>query len=131
MRTSPSHSRSTHRLLKPGMRLAVGLSGGADSVALLCALVERSRELGLVLHAAHLHHGLRGAEADADLEFCRDLAAKLVCPSMSPASTLPPKRAACRKHPLRLMTKLISLRFHRRHRTPAALPVVSKTISGV
>ncbi len=64
-------------LLKPGLRLAVGLSGGADSVALLCALAERSRELGLVLHAAHLHHGLRGAEADADLAFCRDLAAQL------------------------------------------------------
>jgi tRNA(Ile)-lysidine synthase len=62
------------------MRLAVGLSGGADSVALLCALHDRSRELGLVLHAAHLHHGLRGAEADADLEFCRDLAAKIGIP---------------------------------------------------
>lgn len=62
------------------MLLAVGLSGGADSVALLCAFHERSRELGIVLHAAHLHHGLRGAEADADLEFCRDLAAKLTIP---------------------------------------------------
>jgi tRNA(Ile)-lysidine synthase len=67
-------------LLKPGMRLAVGLSGGADSVALLSALHERNRELGIVLHAAHLHHGLRGAEADSDLEFCRDLAAKLKIP---------------------------------------------------
>ena len=64
-------------LLKPGLRLAVGLSGGADSVALLWALAERSGELGLVLHAAHLHHGLRGAEADADLEFARELAAAL------------------------------------------------------
>jgi len=59
------------------MRLAVGLSGGADSVALLRALGERSGELGLVVHAAHLHHGLRGAEADADLEFARSLAAEL------------------------------------------------------
>ena len=67
-------------LLKPGMRLAVALSGGADSVALLRVLVERRQELGLVLHAAHLHHGLRGAEADADLEFCRALAAKLDVP---------------------------------------------------
>ena len=67
-------------LLKPGMRLAVGLSGGADSVALLRALAARSQELGLVLHAAHLHHGLRGAEADGDLEFCRELAAKLEIP---------------------------------------------------
>jgi tRNA(Ile)-lysidine synthase len=67
--------------LKPGLRLVVGLSGGADSVALLCALAEqnreRGRELGLVLHAAHLHHGLRGAEADGDLKFARDLAAQL------------------------------------------------------
>jgi tRNA(Ile)-lysidine synthase len=63
--------------LKPGMRLAIGLSGGADSVALTCALAERSGQLGLVLHAAHLHHGLRGAEADSDLEFPRALAARL------------------------------------------------------
>ncbi len=67
-------------LLKPGMRLAVGLSGGADSVALLRALAARRGELGLVLHAAHLHHGLRGAEADADLEFCRALAGELGLP---------------------------------------------------
>ena len=62
------------------MRVAVALSGGADSVALLCALTARRAELGLVLHAAHLHHGLRGAEADSDLEFCRALAAKLGLP---------------------------------------------------
>ena len=65
---------------KPGMRLAVGLSGGADSVALCCALVECAAALGLVLHAAHLHHGLRGDEADIDLEFCRELAARLAIP---------------------------------------------------
>jgi tRNA(Ile)-lysidine synthase len=64
-------------LLRPGLRLAVGLSGGADSVALVRALAERSGELGLVLHAAHLHHGLRGEEADADLAFARALAGEL------------------------------------------------------
>lgn len=62
------------------MRIAVGLSGGADSVALLRALAARSVELGLVVHAAHLHHGLRGAEADADRDFCRELAASLGIP---------------------------------------------------
>ncbi len=67
-------------LLTPGLRLAVGLSGGADSVALLRALAERGRELGLVLHAAHLHHGLRGEEADADLDFARELAGSLGVP---------------------------------------------------
>jgi tRNA(Ile)-lysidine synthase len=67
-------------LLKPGLRMAVGVSGGADSVALLRALAERSGELGLVLQVAHLHHGLRGAEADGDLEFCRALADGLGLP---------------------------------------------------
>jgi tRNA(Ile)-lysidine synthase len=66
--------------LKPGTRLAVGLSGGADSVALLRALACRSAELGLVIHAAHLHHGLRGDEADSDLAFCRELSASLGIP---------------------------------------------------
>jgi tRNA(Ile)-lysidine synthase len=62
------------------MRLAVGVSGGADSVSLLRALTSRSRELGLVLHVAHLHHGLRGEEADGDESFVRDLAHHLGLP---------------------------------------------------
>ena len=66
--------------LRPGVRLGVGVSGGADSVALLRALHERKAELGMVLHVAHLHHGLRGAEADGDLEFVRALAAGLGLP---------------------------------------------------
>lgn len=49
-------------------------------MALLLALAERSRELGIVLHAAHLHHGLRGKEADEDLEFSRELAGSLGLP---------------------------------------------------
>ena len=72
-------SRSTP-LLKPGMRLGVGVSGGADSVALLRILHARKAELGLVLRVAHLHHGLRGPEADADLAFVRELAADLDLP---------------------------------------------------
>lgn len=67
-------------LFRPGMRVTVGLSGGADSVALLRALAARCQDLGLVLHAAHLHHGLRGEEADGDLKFCRELAAQLGIP---------------------------------------------------
>lgn len=67
-------------LFKPGMRLAVGVSGGADSVALLRALAARAGELGLVLSVAHLHHGLRGSEADADLEFVWELAGRLGLP---------------------------------------------------
>ena len=64
-------------LLRPGLRLAIGLSGGADSVALTRALAAQSQDMGLVLHIAHLHHGLRGPEADLDQQFASDLAHSL------------------------------------------------------
>jgi tRNA(Ile)-lysidine synthase len=62
-------------LVKPGMRLAVAVSGGADSVALLRALVGAAPEIGLVLSVAHVHHGIRGVEADGDADFVAGLAA--------------------------------------------------------
>ncbi|HTK32490.1 MAG TPA: tRNA lysidine(34) synthetase TilS [Candidatus Saccharimonadaceae bacterium] len=49
-----------------GSRLLVAVSGGADSTALLVALHRLAPEFGFDLHAAHLDHGLRGAEARAD-----------------------------------------------------------------
>jgi tRNA(Ile)-lysidine synthase len=58
----------------------VAVSGGADSTALLLALHNLAAELRLGLRAAHLHHGLRGAEADADLRFVRGLCARLGVP---------------------------------------------------
>ena len=62
------------RLLQPGDRVAVAVSGGADSVALLRVLVELRKDLGIVLSVAHFHHGIRGAEADADHQYVRVLA---------------------------------------------------------
>lgn len=47
----------------------VGLSGGRDSVALLRLLLMR----GVRVCACHVHHGIRGASADADAAFCREL----------------------------------------------------------
>ncbi len=60
------------RLLEPGESVVVGVSGGPDSVALL-DLFRRSE---LRPHVAHLHHGLRGADADADADFVSALAAR-------------------------------------------------------
>ena len=60
-----------------GRRLLVALSGGADSVALLALLCAHRAEYELSLIAAHYHHGIRGAEADEDAEFCRELCARL------------------------------------------------------
>jgi tRNA(Ile)-lysidine synthase len=58
----------------------VALSGGADSVALLLGLHHLSGELGFQLRAAHLHHGLRGPDADRDLAFVRALCRRLRVP---------------------------------------------------
>ncbi len=64
------------RLLAPGERVAIAVSGGADSVALLRGLLELRRELGVVLSVAHFHHGIRGTDADADQQFVSGLAAQ-------------------------------------------------------
>ena len=71
----------SHGLLPPGSRVAVALSGGADSVALLFALRELAGAEGFrVVGAAHVNHQLRGADSDADAQFCRDLAGGLEMP---------------------------------------------------
>ena len=74
-------------LLQAGQRVCVAVSGGADSVALLLGLVEANTPtaqnklpLGVVLTAAHVHHGLRGADADSDEGFVRELCAQLGVP---------------------------------------------------
>jgi len=59
---------------RPGMRVAVAVSGGADSVALLLALMEQAPQQGLVLSVAHVNHQLRAEESDGDEEFVRKLA---------------------------------------------------------
>ena len=65
-----------YHMVRPGERVLVGLSGGADSVALTAVLVELSSELGIEIVAGHLHHGLR-PEADDDEAFCAELARSL------------------------------------------------------
>jgi tRNA(Ile)-lysidine synthase len=62
------------QLFRPGQRVAVAVSGGADSVALLLRLVEEQRKLGIVLSLAHVNHGIREA-AGEDADFVRRLAA--------------------------------------------------------
>lgn len=61
------------QLFQPGDTLVVAFSGGADSTALLDLLI-RLPDYNLNLIVAHLNHCLRGAEADADQEFCRVIA---------------------------------------------------------
>ncbi len=72
-----------HRLLTAGDRVVVGVSGGADSVAMLSvlsALTEQGWKLRLSV--AHFHHGLRDS-ADTDAAFVADLADRLGMPLLS------------------------------------------------
>jgi len=74
-----SASIRTKQLFRPGDRLIIGLSGGADSTALL-DLLATLPAFPLLLVAAHLNHCLRGPDSDADEQFCRELAARYGIP---------------------------------------------------
>ncbi len=63
-------------LLRAGERVAVAVSGGADSVALLLLLFDLRKQLGVVLSVAHFNHKLRDKDSDKDEKFVAKLAAK-------------------------------------------------------
>lgn len=70
-----------YELTSPGDRVVVALSGGADSTALLYVLSEVLPRLDAQLvGVAHVHHGLRGADADVDLDWCRETTGTLGLP---------------------------------------------------
>jgi tRNA(Ile)-lysidine synthase len=69
-----------HGLWPTGARVVIGLSGGADSVALTLLLQELSALDGFaVVSLAHLNHRLRSTAA-RDEEFCRDFATRVGIP---------------------------------------------------
>ncbi len=74
----------------------VALSGGADSRLLLELTVRAAlvRGMGERVTAAHLHHGIRGEEADRDEAFCRDECQKLGIPLYVEHADIP---ALCRR----------------------------------
>lgn len=84
-----AHYVRTHQLLKPGERVGIAVSGGADSVALLRAMLELREELGIVLSAVHFHHGIRGAEADEDEAYVARLAHRLQLPFFRDQADVP------------------------------------------
>ncbi len=68
------HVIAKHDLFDRGSTVIVGVSGGADSVCLLHALLTLAPEYDLRLHVAHLDHQLRSDAARADADFVLDLA---------------------------------------------------------
>ena len=69
-------SLKKREMMRPGDRVGVAVSGGADSVALLLLLLELREKLGVVLSVVHFNHKLRGKASDADEQFVAKLAAK-------------------------------------------------------
>ncbi|MGN0874370.1 MAG: tRNA lysidine(34) synthetase TilS [Akkermansia sp.] len=122
--------------------VVVGLSGGRDSVALLLLL----HDAGVPLLACHVHHGIRGAQADADAAFCEQLCRRLGVPlrcvyidapalareqhlSLETAARLARRRAfaeaACAAG-----TKLVALAHHEDDRAETALFNLARGAAG-
>jgi len=66
---------SRYRMIEPGDRLVVAVSGGADSVCLLDVLHRLEGALGITLTVAHFDHGLRPDADEQETAFVRELAA--------------------------------------------------------
>ena len=70
------------QLIKPGDRIAAAVSGGADSTALLYALLflKKQNNISADLVCVHINHQLRGTDSDRDEKFVTELAVKLNVP---------------------------------------------------
>jgi len=74
------HTIERHRMFAPGDRVAVAVSGGADSVCLLHVLLELAPRWDLTLGVLHVNHNLRGEASRGDADFVRSLAERLNLP---------------------------------------------------
>ena len=68
-----------NHMLEKGDHIVLGVSGGADSVALLMVLCSLQKEWKLKLNVIHVHHGIR-PEADEDVAFVEQLCRSLEVP---------------------------------------------------
>jgi tRNA(Ile)-lysidine synthase len=80
LRRAVSEAIDRDALLPRGASAVIGASGGSDSTALVYLLHSLARDRDWRPSVAHLHHGLRGADADADEQFVRELAGRLGLP---------------------------------------------------
>ena len=66
-----------YALLSRGDKVVVGVSGGADSMALLDILCELRNDMDITVIAVHLNHCFRGQDADNDQKFVEDYCKKI------------------------------------------------------
>lgn len=77
-----------------GARVVVGVSGGADSIALLRGLNTLAPALGIAIHAAHLDHGLRPGAAEEDAAWTRETCRRLEIPIVVDRADVPGRARA-------------------------------------
>jgi tRNA(Ile)-lysidine synthase len=70
----------TFDMIKYKDHIVIGVSGGADSMSLLHVLYSMQQEYELKLTAVHIHHGLRGKEADEDADFVSNICSQYQIP---------------------------------------------------
>jgi tRNA(Ile)-lysidine synthase len=96
-----------------GARVVVGVSGGADSVALLRGLHALASESSIELYAAHLNHGLRPGSAEEDAEWTRRLCDRLQIPVVLEQADVP-KRAAAEGWNIEEAARIVRYEFFER-----------------
>jgi len=67
-------------LFASGSKLLLAVSGGSDSVGLLCLFARLRSRLPVTLLCCHVNHGLRGEQSDADEALVKDLCLRLNVP---------------------------------------------------
>jgi tRNA(Ile)-lysidine synthase len=102
-----------HNMVVTGENVVVGVSGGADSTALLLCLSRLSEDMDITLTVAHLNHRIRGAEADADEEFVRQMTEEIGLPFVSEVIDVK-RQAAAKKQNIEELARRIRYDFLRR-----------------
>lgn len=86
-----------YNMINPGDRVLACVSGGADSVALLLLLNDAKDFLNISITVAHVNHMIRGAEADRDEDFVRNLSSDLDIPCVVARINIPELAEECRQ----------------------------------
>jgi tRNA(Ile)-lysidine synthase len=100
-----------HRLIQPGNKILVAVSGGSDSLALLYLLHELKPAWSLDLSVVHVNYGLRGEESDEDERFVRRLCRRLTVPCITRRVDLSQRQEGLRRSSLQARARDIRYRI--------------------